>query len=57
VVVGFDIEYYVQLKRAAVSVWRPRIVKDGEGREKILILETVSVREADVRQPHRAKSF
>jgi hypothetical protein len=49
VVLGFDIQYGVQSKRAALSVWRPRTVKDEEGAEEARILETVSDREADVR--------
>jgi hypothetical protein len=49
VVLGFDIQYGVQSKRAALSVWRPRTVKDEEDAEETLILKTVSDREADVR--------
>jgi hypothetical protein len=49
VVLGFDIEYGVQSKRAVMSVWRPRTVKDEEGGEEALILETVSDQETDVR--------
>jgi hypothetical protein len=49
VVLGFDIEYGVQPKRAALSVWRPRTVKDEEGKQA-LILESVRDREANVRQ-------
>jgi hypothetical protein len=48
VVLGFDIEYGVQSKRAALSVSRPRTVKDEEG-EQALILESVRDREANVR--------
>jgi hypothetical protein len=48
VVLGFDIEYGVQSKRAALSVWRPRTVKDEEG-EQALILESVRDREANQR--------
>jgi hypothetical protein len=49
VVLVFDIQYGVQSKRAALSVWRPRMVKDEEGGEEALILETISDQEADVR--------
>jgi hypothetical protein len=49
VVLGFDIEYHVQSKRAAVSVWRPRIATDfEEGGDETPVLEMVSVQEADV---------
>jgi hypothetical protein len=42
VILGFDIEYGVQSKRAALSVWRLRTVKDEEGTEEPLIFEIVS---------------
>lgn len=46
-VLGLDIEYGVGSKKASLSVWRPRLVTDPE-KEEAVLLETFSVREADV---------
>ncbi len=47
VVLGLDIEYDVESKRASVSIWRPRLASDPENEAGVL-LEIVSIQEADV---------
>ena len=47
IVLGFDIEYGVESKKASLSIWRPRLVPDPE-KEGGVLLETFSVREADI---------
>ncbi len=46
-VLRLDIEYGVESKKASLSIWRPRLVPDPE-KEEAVLLETFSVREADV---------
>ncbi len=46
-VLGLDIEYGIESKKASLSIWRPRLVPDPE-KEEAVLLETFSVREADV---------
>ena len=46
-ILGLDIEYGVESKKASLSMWRPRLVPDPEKEEGVL-LEMFSIREADV---------
>ena len=46
-ILGFDIEYGIESKKASLSIWRPRFVPDLEKEEGVL-LEIFNVREADV---------
>jgi hypothetical protein len=58
VVLGFDVEYLAESKRAAVSIWQPRIVTDFEERGgETSILEISHDQEADVTPSHRPGSF
>ena len=46
-ILGLDIEYGVESKKASLSIWRARLVPDPEKEEGVL-LETFSVQDADV---------